>query len=81
MIRPAVWALLVTLMAAPARAQDASHQHEQAEGWSFGIEGSMFAVYNYQYRKFTDFDEIESQNWLMASVTKGLGRASTFRQS
>jgi hypothetical protein len=79
MMRRAAWVLFVTMMAAPARAQDAAHQHEQAEGWSFGIEGSLFAVYNYQYREFTDFDEIESQNWLMATVTKGLGRAATFR--
>ena len=39
----------------------------------------MFAGYNYQYRKFTDFDEFESQNWLMTSLAKSFSSASHLR--
>ena len=34
----------------------------------------MFAGYNYQFREFTDFDEFESQNWLMTSLSKSVQR-------
>ena len=51
-------------------AQDSpQRQHQRAattsQAWQWGVEANVFAGYNYQYRKFTDFDEIESQNWLM----------------
>ena len=79
MIRLAACGMFVLVIAATARAQQAAHKHEPAADWEVGVEGSVFTGYNYQYRKFTDFDEIESQNWLMASLAKGLGRASMFR--
>lgn len=66
-------ALAALLISAPAFAQDtASHQHPPAETWQWSVEGNVFAGYNYQYRKFTDFDEFESQNWLMASLSRSL---------
>ncbi len=37
------------------------------------MEGSVFAGYNYQWRKFTDFDEVESQNWVMTELRKSFG--------
>ena len=52
------------------------HQHGTSEAWQWGVEGNVFAGYNYQHRKFTDFDEIESQNWLMTSLSKTLGGSS-----
>ena len=39
----------------------------------------MFAGYNYQYRKFTDFDEFESQNWLMTTLARSFSSASHLR--
>src|ERR1051325_438355 len=39
-------------------------------GAGHSIVGAAFGGYNYQYRKFTNFDAVESQNWLMASGTK-----------
>jgi hypothetical protein len=54
----------------PALAQDPPHQHVTSDVWQWGVEGNVFAGYNYQRRKFTDFDDIESQNWLMAAVSK-----------
>jgi hypothetical protein len=79
MIRVIFAGLLVfALHAAPAFAQDPQHQHAAptSEAWQWGVEANLFAGYNYQYRKFTDFDEIESQNWLMTSLGKGWGRSS-----
>ena len=43
------------------------------------MEGAAFVGYNYQYRKFTDFDEFESQNWLMTMLTKSFSAASHLR--
>jgi hypothetical protein len=62
--------LALTLGAAPALAQVPAHQHVGSDVWQWGVEGNVFAGYNYQRRKFTDFDDIESQNWLMAAVSK-----------
>lgn len=62
------------ICAAPADAQQPSHQHDPAASpWLWSVEGSAFAGYNYQWRKFTDFDEIESQNWLMTALQKSYG--------
>ncbi len=69
------------LSATAAFAQEAAHQHPAAppQGWQWGVEASAFVGYNYQYRKFTDFDEFESQNWLMTSLAKSFGSASHLR--
>jgi hypothetical protein len=70
-VRRRVVVLLILLAAArPAIAQDPSHQHPSSEAWQWGVEANVFAGYNYQFRKFTDFDEVESQNWLMTSLSK-----------
>jgi hypothetical protein len=67
----------VLLCAAPAQAQDQSHQHAAtSDAWQWSIEGSAFVGYNYQLRKFTDFDELESQNWLMTALSKSFGGGS-----
>ena len=71
-------AVLVLFVYPPphALAQDA-HVHDASTGsWQWGIEGTAFGGYNYQRREFTDFDEVESQNWLMTSLGRSLGAAS-----
>ena len=74
--------LLVTALfvcAAPAAAQEPAHQHDAAAStapWQWSVEGAVFTGYNYQWRKFTDFDEIESQNWLMTALQKSFGASS-----
>ena len=50
-----------------------------AQTWQWNVEATAFGGYNYQYRKFFDFDEIESQNWLMTTVSKSFGSASHLR--
>jgi hypothetical protein len=71
LIRVVLRALLVFVACAtPALAQE-THQHAATSGaWQWGVEASVFAGYNYQRREFTDFDEIESQNWLMSALSK-----------
>jgi hypothetical protein len=67
---------VLVLCPAAARAQD-QHQHAPtSEAWQWAVEGTVFAGYNYQQRKFTDFDEVESQNWLMTSLAKSFGGSS-----
>jgi len=70
----AVLAMALLLCGPTARAQQAAHQHDQAPvPWQWSVEGAAFAGYNYQWRKFTDFDEIESQNWWMTTLQKSFG--------
>ena len=64
----AIWLLAV----ASASAQS---EHDQAPGaavpasdsptWMWSWDARVFGGWNYQRRKFRDFQEIESQNWLM----------------
>lgn len=69
--------MLLFLVAAPAQAQE-SHQHSPASGsWQWSVDANVFAGYNYQRRKFTDFDEIESQNWAMTWLTKTFSERSS----
>lgn len=70
MTRRVVVLLILLAAARPATAQDPPHQHPSSDAWQWGVESNVFAGYNYQYRKFTDFDEVESQNWLMTSLSK-----------
>ena len=71
---------LILLLASTAAAQDPAHQHDAtSQAWQWGVEGTVFAGYNYQRREFTDFDEFESQNWLMTSLAKSFGSSSRVR--
>jgi hypothetical protein len=68
------------LSASPVSAQAPPHQHPTTSTpWQWGVEATAFGGYNYQYRKFTDFDELESQNWLMTTVARSFSSASHLR--
>ena len=41
--------------------------------WS--VDGAAFLGYNYQDPKFRDFDEVESQNWVMGVGRRNFGRS------
>ena len=43
------------------------------EQWSWSLDGRVFFGYNYQDRKFTDFDEWESQNYVMLMGGRAFG--------
>src|SRR4051812_10100497 len=44
------------------------------ESWRWAWDANVFVGYNYQLRKFTDFDTVESQNWLMGAGERSFGR-------
>ena len=69
--RAAIAVTLLLVFALDASAQDSA--------WQWSVEGTLFAGYNYQHRKFTDFDEFESQNWLMTALSKTFGTTSHLR--
>ena len=78
--RAAIAVTLLLVFAADALAQDPAHQHDTpSQPWQWGVAGTAFVGYNYQYRKFTDFDEFESQNWLMTTLAKSFSAASHLR--
>jgi hypothetical protein len=80
MRRPVVVLALLLLPTSPALARQDSHQHDASSpGWQWSVEATAFGGYNYQYRKFRDFDEIESQNWLMTTLSKAIGGTSHLR--
>ena len=71
---------VILVWASPSLAQDPAHQHDvTTQSWQWGVEATAFGGYNYQYRKFTDFDEVESQNWLMTTLSKSFGSVSHLR--
>jgi hypothetical protein len=41
--------------------------------WAWSWDASVFFGWNYQWRKFTDFQRVESQNWLMGAGERKLG--------
>lgn len=53
-------------MAAPANAQHEHHAPAPDSGWAWSVDSSVFLTGNFQVRKFRDFNQFESQNWLMA---------------
>jgi hypothetical protein len=72
--RLAVLVLALFVCAGRAAAQEPAHQHDAvASPWQWSAEGAAFAGYNYQWREFTDFDEIESQNWVMTALQRSSG--------
>src|SRR5262245_33021946 len=59
-------AAVIFLVAFPATAR-------AQRTWSWTGDGSVFAGYNYQERKFADFSAWESQNWLMGTGERLVG--------
>jgi hypothetical protein len=69
--------LLLAGPLAPARAwAQSGHAHDQPAdppGWTWTWDANVFAGWNYQRRKFRDFERVESQNWLMAAGNRAIG--------
>ena len=84
---PARWRLLRVLAAlvvvglvggSTAQAQS-EHVHMMTSApaepaWVWSWDANVFAGVNYQLRKFTDFNRVESQNWLMGAGERRVGR-------
>ena len=67
--------IAMTIAAAPRAFAQADHVHAPAAAtpsWTFSWDANVFAGWNYQWRKFRDFQEVESQNWLMAGTERTL---------
>lgn len=68
---------------APAQTTTAPppHLHEAPQAttaaWQWSVESNIFVGYNKQRRKFTDFDAVESQNWIMATAARVAGPWTT----
>ena len=54
-------------------AQHEHHQPAPEQGWAWSFESSAFLTATVQDRKFRDFHQIESQNWLMAMGSRRVG--------
>lgn len=63
-------ALLLLLHPALAYAQHEHHTVPSPPGWSFRAAAQAFLTLNIQDRKFTDFTQVESANWFMASARR-----------
>jgi hypothetical protein len=67
-------ALLVALLvAAPAHAQHEHHQPAPESGWAWSVDTNVFLTGNFQDRKFRDFRQVESQNWVMGMASRRAG--------
>jgi hypothetical protein len=76
--------LLATCAALLIGATSASAQHDQhasAPGWGWAIDTSVFFGGNFQDRKFRDFHQFESQNWLMGSARRKAAAGTLFLHS
>ena len=66
--RLALTAFLATVV--PAIAQHEHHQPPPDQGWGWAVESSVFLTGNIQERKFRDFHQVESQNWMMGVAAR-----------
>ena len=62
---------LVAALLSPAETQAQKTAPAPEGTWRWNFNGNVFAGLNYQHRKFTDFQNFESQNWAMASGRSG----------
>lgn len=60
---------LLAFLPASAHAQHEHHEPSSTPGWSFRAAAQAFLTLNVQDRKFTDFTQVESTNWMLASAT------------
>ena len=67
--------LLLAARAASAQTTDVPHVHDAPTpaAWTTSLEVNAFGGYNRQWRKFTDFQAWESQNWFMATAQRPAG--------
>ena len=74
-IQAAVLAAALSLAPTTAFAQHDHAAMPASDRWTWSGQGQAFLNLNLQDRKFRDFNQFESQNWGMVSVTRQLGRA------
>jgi len=71
-----VLAFVMLLSVAPGAIAQDQHAHmaspPDSRAWQFSWDANAFLDWNYQSRKFTDFQRLESQNWLMLGTARGV---------
>ena len=75
-IRPAVLALLIAPADLMAQTGHVHPAPDASPAWTWSWDANLFFGMNYQRRKFSDFRELESQNWLMGSGERAVGKGS-----
>lgn len=76
-------AVLFSTCAALGAPRVALAQHDMSamtstDRWTWTFDGRVDVDANLQERKFTDFHQVESQNWFMAGGSKSIGRGRFF---
>src|SRR5690349_11474692 len=66
--------VLVCLFIARVAAQEHQHTAPTSRAWTFATDANVFVGFNYQDRKYFDFAAWESQNWLMGTAARPIGR-------
>src|SRR4051812_25670888 len=70
----ALGGMWLALTAGPS-AQSEQHDHAamvaEQPRWNFSWDARVFTAWNYQYRKFRDFQRVESENWFMGEAERG----------
>jgi hypothetical protein len=61
------------VLAGPVSAQHEHHNPPPVTGWAATLDSNAFLTANFQERKFRDFHQVESQNWLMGMGTRRVG--------
>ena len=62
-------------------AQQPTPDQPAPSAWQWSTDGRVFFGFNYQRRRFTDFDSWESQNWFMGSGERALQGGTLTLQS
>jgi hypothetical protein len=65
--------LVLLVAATPALAQHEHHVPPPPAGWAWAFDSSTYLTVNLQERRFRDFHQVESQNWLMGVGTRRIG--------
>jgi hypothetical protein len=81
-LRAALASAVLVIAASQAWAQDVHTEHAApalqaaAPRWEWTVDSNAFFGFNYQYRKFRDFNAWESQNWVMGTGRRSAGRGT-----
>ena len=76
-LTPVLYAIALSVLTRSRRRAGSAHAAPRLRvarmSWSWSWDAKVFAGFNYQCREFTDFHEVESQNWLMGAGTRPAG--------
>jgi len=72
-MQPALFALL-WLTCSPGGLDQMTHDHAMMDqhtgSWNLAWDARAFIGWNYQYRRFRDFQRVESQNWILGQAQR-----------